>query len=68
MEVKTYVLNDNESKSLLDMADDCIDRGMVAKNYDIDKINDIINDSHKMYGEFKQEIEIEIEVRLKRKV
>lgn len=63
--MKKYILNDSESKTLLEMASDCIERGMVAKNYELEKIDGIINDSISIYGEFKQEIEVEIEVRVK---
>ena len=65
--MKTYILNDSESKTLLEMASDCIERGMIAGNYEIDKIDEIINDSINMYGEFKQGIEVEMEVKVKGK-
>lgn len=64
--MKVYTLNDAESKTLLEMASDCIDRGMVESAYEIDKINDVINDSISMYSKNRDRgIEVEIEVRLK---
>ena len=63
--MKKYILNDSESKTLLEMAGDCIERGMVAENYEIEKIDEIIDDSINMYRESRQGIEVEIEVRIK---
>lgn len=65
--MKKYILDDSESKTLLEMAVDCIDKGMVGENYEIDKINDIIDYSYELYGKSKQEIEVEVEVKVKLK-
>lgn len=62
--MKTYTLNDAESKTLLEMAIDCIERGMISENYEVDKINDIINDSLNLYGKHgRVEVYIKVEVR-----
>lgn len=61
--MRTYKLNDKESKTLLNMADDCIDRGMVGEDYEIDKIHDIINYGYELQSEFKRDLEIEIKVK-----
>ena len=61
--MRTYKLNDKESKTLLNMADDCIDRGMVGEDYEIDKIRDIINYGYELQSEFKRDLEIEIKVK-----
>lgn len=66
--MRTYKLNDKESKTLLNMADDCIDRGMIEKDYEIDKINNILNYGYELYGEFRKDLEIEIEIRIKNKI
>lgn len=66
--MKTYILNDTESKTLLEMASNCIDRGMIEDGYETDKINKIIYDSINLYRKSRDTgIEVEIEVRLKKK-
>ncbi len=66
--MKTYILNDVESKTLLEMTQNCIDRGMIVGNYETDKINKIIDDSISLYCEPRDTgIEVEIEVRVKKK-
>ncbi len=62
--MKTYTLDDTESKTLLNMIDDCIDRGMIQSGYEIDKINDIISESYKMYSESNKNYTVKIEVTL----
>lgn len=64
IKLKTFILNNDESKTMLNMVDDCIDKGLVKDNYKIDKINDIINYSYKLCGEQKR-YEIEVIVKIK---
>lgn len=66
--MRTYILNNKESKTLLDMADDCIDRGMTEKDYELEKINNIINYGYELYGEFRKDLEVEIEIRFKNRI
>lgn len=61
--METYILNDTESKTLLEMADNCIVRGLISKNYELGKIEEVIN---YIYANFKQGLEVEMEIRVKK--
>lgn len=63
--MRTFILNNKESKTLLSMADNCIDRGMVGEDYEINKINDIIDYNYRLYGESKKELQVEIIVKVR---
>lgn len=63
--MKCYKLNDKESKSLLEMAGDSIDRGMVGADYELNSINDMLDHVYDSYGEIKGNLDIEIQVKIK---
>lgn len=63
---KKYILDNNESDTLLGMVDDCIERGMTTSTHGIDKISDIIENIYDDFGNLIHGVEIEIEVRIKK--
>lgn len=56
--LKEYVLNKDESMTVMDMVQDCIDRGMIARHYEVDKLEDIIDNSTDEFERFTKDFEI----------
>lgn len=60
---KEYILDKDESLTIMDMVQDCIDRGMIARSYETDKLEDIIDDSTNEFEQFTKDFEIIIRVK-----
>ncbi len=57
-----FKLNSKESVTLLEMAQDCIDKGMVTSNYETDTLEDVIEYMTNDFGEIiNKNIKITIE-------
>lgn len=65
--MKEYKLNPEESKTIMDMTQDAIDRGMVASYYETDKIEEIIDETTNEFGDYLNNVEFEIIIRVKQK-
>lgn len=63
-EPKEYVLDKEESMTVMHMVQDCIDRGMIAKGYRIGTINTILFENTDMFEHF--DCEFEVVIRTKR--
>lgn len=55
---KEYVLNKEESATVMNMVKDCIDRGMIARSYDTNLINHILFQNTDMFENFNCDFEI----------
>jgi len=67
MKAGTFTLNHNESKTLLYMADDCIDRGKYNASFDVRVIELAIESTQDERGHFDEDVELEVIIRVKRK-
>lgn len=61
--MKEYTLNKEESLTVMDMIQDAIERGMIARHYETDKIEKIISDTTDELEDFVKEFEIIIKVK-----
>jgi hypothetical protein len=61
--VKEYQLNKAESQTVMDMLQDCIERGMISNSYETDKIEEIIEDSTDSLDFFTKDFEVIIRVK-----
>lgn len=61
--MKKYILDAIESTTLLEIAQDAIDRGMLASYYEMDSIESIIDEITNGYGDvIKKNIKITVEI------
>ena len=61
--VKEVQLNKEESITVLEMAQDAIDRGMIASHYETDGIEKVLNTVTNEFGDITKEVEIIIRVK-----
>ena len=67
MKTGTIILNHNESKTLLYMADDCIDRGEYTFFSSTKNIELAVESTQDERGHFDEDVELEVIIRVKRK-
>lgn len=65
--MKEYNLNNKESKTIMDMVQDSFDRGMIASDYETETLEGIIEETTTEFGEFSNDVEFEIIIRVKNK-
>jgi hypothetical protein len=63
--MKEYKLNKQESLTVMDMVQDVFDRGMVAGDYETEKLEQIIDEHTDEFDQFKKGIEFEVIIRVK---
>jgi len=61
--MKEHLLNKKESLTVMEMLQDCIERGMISNHYVADKIEEIIDNSTDSLDFFKKDFEIIIRVK-----
>lgn len=62
--IMEYKLNPEESKTVMDMVQDIIDRGMIASGYETDKLEEIIDYSTDDYEQHRKGVQFEVIVRV----
>ena len=63
--MREYELNPEESRAVMDMVQDAIDRGMIAGDYEIDTLEEIIDYSTDVFEEHRKGVEFEIIIKVK---
>lgn len=60
--MREVVLNKDESRTVMEMVQDCIDRGMFNKDYELETIEGVIKSSIDFFEDFTKDFEITIKV------
>lgn len=60
-------LKGNESRTVLDMVQDCIDRGMIASDYETDAIESFLEQVTDGFDSYKKDLDFEITITAKKK-
>lgn len=63
--MKEYTLNQTESLTVMDIVQDAMDRGMIAKDYETDTLGKIISENTDEFEQFKKGVEFEVVIRVK---
>lgn len=61
-EVARLALNPQESYTVLSMVQDCISQGMVANNYQVDRLEKLIEEIDDPFEDFKKDLEFEVQI------
>lgn len=62
-----YKLTPGESLTIMDIVQDTIDRGMIALDYELNQIEEIINKTTTEFGDYKDDVEFEVIIKVKSK-